>query len=96
VVLGSVVVLLFGIAVLVFGIVNLTTNNELKGDYANFGVGVGSLSIVAGVLCIVTGMLGLLSAKFKKFFLTIPFILLALAVLILMFIATAFMGVNSD
>jgi len=58
----------------------------------------GVLAILAGLFSVVTGLLGLLAAKFKKCCFTLPFMIFAVIMSIVMLIVTliALIGQSSD
>lgn len=87
-----------GVLTLAFGAMQMGAGKEYTSDYGSFDVqgGFAIGTIAAGILCIVTGVLGCLTGKFKKPFFTIPFIVLAILIAIFLFVAAAVMGGGED
>jgi len=72
-----------------------STGQEVENDYTSFKVdksGFAGLTLFGGILAILVAVLGCLTAKFKKFFLAIPFGLCAFIIAIMLLIAGAIAG----
>jgi hypothetical protein len=87
-----------GILVAVFGAMQMGAGKEYTAEYANIDVegGFSMGTIIGGILCIITGVLGCLTGKFKKPFFTIPFMALAIIIAIFLLVAAAIMGGGED
>ena len=91
----SVVVLLLGLLTAIFGFMQSSAGKEYATEYGvsfdisgGFAVG----TIIGGILCIITGVLGLLTGKFKKAIFTIPFLVMSFLIFILLVVAGGIMA----
>jgi len=86
--------LLMGLIVTVFGAAQMGVAEEYTSDYASFdlegGFAIGT--VIGGIFCIVTGVLGCLTGKFKKPFFTFPFVVLSCLIAIFLLVAGAVMA----
>ena len=90
----SVLSLLMGLITALYGFAMAGAGGEYTSQYGDFDVkgGQAFVTIIGGIFCIVVGVLGLLTGKFKKPIFTIPFIVLAFLIAILLFAGAAVMG----
>jgi len=85
--------LVLGIVVAAFGYAALGGGEEpIKNDYnPGFDPNVAGemLALIAGALCFLTAILGFLTAKFMKFYVALPFMIMAIAIGLLMLAGAA-------
>jgi len=90
----SIFIGLLGLATTIFGVLQTGAGQEYTTKYGNMDLkgSFGAITIVAGILALLTGVLGCLTGKFKKFFFTLPFIIMCVILFILCVIAGALMA----
>jgi hypothetical protein len=86
--------MLLGVVVIVLGFLYLfkVTNSY----FSELGHNIAKIAIAGGFIALGAGIFGILADKFKKFYLTIPFMTLAIAVGVLLLVATGFMGAKTE
>ena len=90
----SVAVFIAAVLTLAYGYAQ-STGQEIQNDYTTFKVdksGFAGLVLLGGLLALITAILGCLTAKFKKFFLAIPFGLCSFIIAVILLIAGAVAG----
>lgn len=89
----SVFLLVLGITIASYGFIVLGGGeNPIKSDYnPNFDPNVAGklIALIAGLLCVVTAILGLLTAKCKKFYFALPSMILFIVIGLLMLVGGA-------
>ena len=88
----SILLILLGIVTLAYGYFTLSGDKWAtpSGDYdLDFSQAVAGLILIAGLLTVLTGCLGMCTGKFKKVFFTLPFMILTFIIMILCFAAGA-------
>ncbi len=85
----SIFIGILGLVTTIFGFLQTGDGQQYAADYAQFDVegGFAAGTIVGGVFCIVTAVLGCAAGKFKKFFFTVPFLVLSFILFIFLAIA---------
>jgi hypothetical protein len=90
----SVVLFIGGAAIAIPAVKKFVTNDDVSfpseaKNYTDFKPEsiVPTIALLAGIFMAFTAMCGCCTSKFKKFFFTLPFIILALVICVLMFIA---------
>ena len=92
----SIAVFLFGLITVAYAYAQSTGQNiEGDSEYTSFKVdksGFATMTLIGGVFAIITAILGCLTAKFKKFFLAVPFGCIAFIIALLLLIAGTIAG----
>jgi heme/copper-type cytochrome/quinol oxidase subunit 3 len=94
-------VLIVSIAIFIFGVLTVayaytqSTGKTIETQYTTFKVdksGFATMTLIGGIFAVIVAILGILTAKFKKFFLAIPFGVCAFIVALILLIAGAIAG----
>eukprot|EP00355_Strombidium_rassoulzadegani_P000647 CAMPEP_0168614842 /NCGR_PEP_ID=MMETSP0449_2-20121227/4192_1 /TAXON_ID=1082188 /ORGANISM="Strombidium rassoulzadegani, Strain ras09" /LENGTH=187 /DNA_ID=CAMNT_0008655553 /DNA_START=16 /DNA_END=579 /DNA_ORIENTATION=+ len=90
----SVLIFILGILTVIMGVLQMGAGSEYTSEYANFDMqgGFAAGTLIGGVFAVIIGVLGVLTGKYKKFFFSCPFVVLASIFAILLFVAAAIMG----
>mmetsp|Transcript_11858 Transcript_11858/g.20054 ORF Transcript_11858/g.20054 Transcript_11858/m.20054 type:complete len:121 (+) Transcript_11858:33-395(+) len=94
----SVLTLLVGLFLLGIGIIQFNFNDQFNAEFADFNVNkiVAFICLFIGLLCLIASILGFLTAKYKNFLFTIPFMVLAPVVAILFLAGAAILGGDKE
>ena len=90
----SVLIFIMGVLTVIMGVLQMGAGSSYTSEYADFDMqgGFAAGTLIGGILAIGTGVLGVLTGKYKKFFFSCPFVSLASILAIVLFIAAAIMG----